>query len=105
MAITMWDHLIPGLVSLRKTRYPSMDMTYFTFHRELEESHEQAMKNAVQAVDGDQGLDNLPIEKKQEFRRGMVAVLDYLAGFWMGLEQRRPAPDRSEVGASRLSRA
>src|SRR5678815_4220320 len=34
MAITMWDHLIPGLARLR-SRYPEMDMTYFTFHREL----------------------------------------------------------------------
>src|ERR1700746_1508726 len=32
MAITMWDHLIPGLTYLKTTRYPRMDITYFTFH-------------------------------------------------------------------------
>ncbi|MER3423861.1 MAG: iron-containing redox enzyme family protein, partial [Nitrospiraceae bacterium] len=46
MAITMWDHLIPGLTKLRSERYPQMDMTYFTFHRELESTHEDAMEKA-----------------------------------------------------------
>ena len=44
MAITMWDHLIPGLHILQSSRYPWMDMTYFTFHRDLESTHEEAMK-------------------------------------------------------------
>src|SRR5438034_9543548 len=52
MAITMWDHLIPGLKVLQASRYPQMDMTYFTFHRVLEATHEDAMKKAVTAVDG-----------------------------------------------------
>src|SRR5436309_4570165 len=51
MAITMWDHLIPGLECLRAQRYPRMDLTYFTFHRDLEATHEEAMKNAVSAID------------------------------------------------------
>ena len=88
MAITMWDHLIPGLISLRTSRFPSMDMTYFTFHRELEQSHEEAMKNAVQAVDGSGGLARLSPQEQDDFREGMVAVLNYLEAFWMGLERR-----------------
>src|SRR5216117_72298 len=40
MAITMWDHLIPGLVQLRTHRHPGLDITYFNFHRELESTHE-----------------------------------------------------------------
>ena len=44
MAITMWDHLIPGLTRLKQVRYPRMDMTYFTFHRQLESAHEKAME-------------------------------------------------------------
>jgi pyrroloquinoline-quinone synthase len=91
MAITMWDQLIPGLVQLRASRYPSMDMTYFTFHRELEQSHEDAMRNAVQAVDGAGGLTKLTVDERGDFRHGMLAVLGYLEAFWMGLE-RRPAP-------------
>ncbi|MBX3302126.1 MAG: iron-containing redox enzyme family protein [Nitrospira sp.] len=85
MAITMWDHLIPGLMHLKATRHPQMDLTYFTFHRQLEESHEDAMKRAVQAMDGL----NLAVKQQEDFRLGMIAVLDYLEGFWRGLEHRR----------------
>jgi len=103
MAITMWDHLIPGLVALRASRYPSMDMTYFTFHRELEQSHEEAMKNAVQAVDGGAGLATLSPQEREDFRQGMLAVLNYLEAFWMGLEHRPPATVQTRVEASHLS--
>ena len=87
MAITMWDQLIPGLTRLRASRYPSMDITYFTFHRELEQTHEEAMRNAVQAVDGIGGLAKLTLEERGDFRHGMLAVLGYLEAFWMGLER------------------
>lgn len=103
MAITMWDQLIPGLTHLRSTRYPTMDMTYFTFHRELEQSHEVAMEHAVQAMNGRTGLATLSSQQQQDFRQGMTAVLDYLEGFWMGLEHRRsanvwqPAQDKAQT--------
>lgn len=92
MAITMWDHLIPGLTTLRATRYPAMDMTYFVFHRQLESDHERAMEKAIGAIDGESGASHAPMSdtEKDDFRRGVHAVLDYLEGFWMGLE-RRPA--------------
>jgi pyrroloquinoline-quinone synthase len=86
MAITMWDHLIPGLTRLREERYPGMDLTYFTFHRELESTHEEAMKNAVAAVDGNDPNTTMTSQQREDFRRGTKAVLDYLEGFWMGLE-------------------
>ena len=87
MAITMWDHLIPGLERLRG-RYPGMDMTYFTFHRQLEATHEEAMEHAVAAMDNPNGGSGVSMSERDraEFRRGMVAVLDYLEGFWMGLD-------------------
>jgi len=90
MAITMWDHLIPGLKVLHTIRYPQMDMTYFTFHRELEASHEAAMKKAVSAVNGadSEGLGRMSERDRDDFRRGVNAVLDYLEGFWMGLDRR-----------------
>jgi pyrroloquinoline-quinone synthase len=91
MAITMWDHLIPGLTHLKNTRYPQMDITYFTFHRELESTHEEAMEHAVAAVEG-AAQHGLSDHDKQDFRRGVIAVLDYLEGFWMGLE-RQTYPD------------
>jgi hypothetical protein len=66
-----------------------MDLTYFTFHRQLESTHEEAMAHAVEAVQGvtQAGLSD---RDKEDFRCGVQAVLDYLEGFWMGLE-RRPA--------------
>jgi len=88
MAITMWDHLIPGLTLLKSTRYPQMDMTYFTFHRALESTHEEAMEHAVEAVEG-AGPQGLSEHDKKDFRAGAVAVLDHLEGFWMGLERQK----------------
>ncbi len=90
MAITMWDHLIPGLTVLMSTRYPQMDMTYFAFHRDLEATHEDAMRKAVAAVDGAEsdGFGKMSELEREDFRRGVKAVLDYLEGFWMGLVSR-----------------
>lgn len=87
MAITMWDHLIPGLTVLKSKRYPRMDMTYFTFHRELESTHEDAMEKAVEVMDGKSGgPGRMSQEQRQDFRAGVKKVLDYLEGFWMGLD-------------------
>ena len=49
MAIPMWDKLLPGLEKA-KQKFPmlkSMDIEYFTFHRELEEHHEEEMANVL----------------------------------------------------------
>ncbi len=102
MAITMWDHLIPGLSRLRASRYPHMDMTYFTFHRELESSHEEAMKNAVAAVEGASGerQGEMSERDRADFRQGVKAVLDYLEGFWVGLERGGASSSSSQVGAA-----
>jgi pyrroloquinoline quinone (PQQ) biosynthesis protein C len=87
MAITMWDHLIPGLTYLKTARYPYMDITYFTFHRQLEFTHEEVA--ALQSTNNE-GMSD---QEKNDFRCGVDAVLGYLEGFWMGLERRR-FPDR-----------
>lgn len=92
MAITMWDHLIPGLTHLKSTRYSSMDITYFTFHRQLESTHEEAMEHAVKAVQGSTNA-GMSDREKEDFRYGVNAVLGFLEGFWMGLE-RKKSPDR-----------
>ena len=90
MAITMWDHLIPGLTLLKEGRHPRMDITYFTFHRQLESEHEKAMEHAMEAVEGSGHASNtsMPEKEKEDFCLGMNAVLDYLEGFWMGLERK-----------------
>ncbi|HEV8328738.1 MAG TPA: iron-containing redox enzyme family protein [Nitrospiraceae bacterium] len=92
MAITMWDHLIPGLTYLKTSRYPHMDITYFTFHRQLESTHEAAMEHAVAAVQSTTNA-GMSDQDKNDFRCGVNAVLGYLEDFWMGLE-RRGSPDR-----------
>jgi len=92
MAITMWDHLIPGLTHLKSTRYPSMDITYFTFHRQLESTHEEAMEHAVKAVQGSTNA-GMSDWEKEDFRYGVSTVLGFLEGFWVGLE-RKKSPDR-----------
>src|SRR5215831_677463 len=92
MAITMWDHLIPGLTSLKSSRHPRMDITYFTFHRELESTHEEAMEHAVNAVQGSTNA-GMSDREKEDFRYGVNAVLGFLEGFWMGLESKK-SPDR-----------
>ncbi|MCS6898091.1 MAG: iron-containing redox enzyme family protein [Nitrospira sp.] len=86
MAITMWDHLIPGLMTLKALRYPDMDVTYFTFHRELESTHERAMEQAVAAAEQTAGC-VLSAEDQASFQEGMTAVLTYLEGFWLGLDR------------------
>ena len=93
MAITMWDHLIPGLTYLRTTRYPHMDITYFTFHRQLESTHEEAMEHAVAAVQSTTNA-GMSDQEKTDFQNGVNAVLGYLEGFWLGLE-RSGSPDRT----------
>ncbi len=106
MAITMWDHLIPGLMQLRTHRYPGLDITYFTFHRELEATHEEAMEHAVTAVDGVKGMS---AAEREDFRRGVKAVLDYLEGFWMGLDKRGASSSQAAIATaprtSRVSRS
>ena len=92
MAITMWDHLIPGLTHLKSTRYSSMDITYFTFHRQLESTHEEAMEHAVKAVQGSTNA-GMSDREKEDFRCGVSTVLGFLEGFWVGLE-RKKSPDR-----------
>ena len=94
MAITMWDHLIPGLLHLKSTRYQQMDLTYFTFHRQLESTHEEAMEHAVEALQGTT-QSRMDSQDKEDFRFGVNAVLDYLHDFWMGLERRQPPGCRS----------
>ena len=103
MAITMWDHLIPGLQTIRRERFPGLDLRYFTFHRELESAHEEAMVHAVAALEGHSSsrgaLSNM---ERQDFHGGVRQVLDYLEGFWMGLERQRSLDSSARLDAHSL---
>ena len=81
MAIPMWDRLIPGLRTYRDRWFPEMDLTYFTFHRELEEEHEDAMGAALDLLEEDP-------EVQASFQRGAEEVLAAEEAFWRGLEGR-----------------
>jgi hypothetical protein len=52
------------------------------------------MEKAVAAIDGhgEAGSGAMSAQDREDFHRGVKAVLDYLEGFWMGLEQRTPGP-------------
>ncbi|MDV3243981.1 MAG: iron-containing redox enzyme family protein [Nitrososphaerales archaeon] len=78
MAIPMWDQLLPGLRSLKKERLPRMDIEYFTFHRELESQHEDAMEEVTNIVGHDPSAE-------RSFESGIREALDLLHGFWIGL--------------------
>lgn len=80
MAIPMWDQLLPGLRAVKKTRIPRMDIEYFTFHRELESQHEDAMEEVSNIVGDD------PASEKS-FKSGVKGALDLLHGFWVGLAE------------------
>ncbi len=80
MAIPMWDQLIPGLKKLQEKSFSRMDPTYFTFHRELEETHEDAMENAL-------GVHEKNPSIQKSFHRGTDEVLELLENFWLGLKQ------------------
>ena len=80
MAIPMWDQLLPGLNAVKERRLPEMDIEYFTFHRELESQHEDAMEEVSAIVGKD------PASEKS-FESGIREALDLLHGFWVGLEE------------------
>lgn len=80
MAIPMWDQLIPGILSLKERHeaFAEMDTLYWTFHRDLEEHHEDAMVKALEA---------LPESAAPSLLSGCTHALDVLEGFWLGLER------------------
>ncbi len=77
MATPMWNKLIPGLEKVR-ARKPRLDLEFFTFHRELEHLHEEAMGETL-------GLQSTDPEVQRRFRAGAGAALDLLTGFWDGI--------------------
>ena len=79
MATPMWDKLIPGLERAR-SKDPSLDIEFFTFHRELEHLHEEAMGETL-------GLQSDDPAVQSRFASGALAALDLLAAFWEGIER------------------
>jgi Putative transcription activator len=84
MAISMWDLLIPGILKLKQTvpELVKMNTVYWTFHRALEDQHEDAMMKA---------LENMPANAYRPLSDGCNRALDLLEGFWIGLDRQRIA--------------
>lgn len=80
MAISMWDQLIPGIMKMKSEGgMHEMNTVYWTFHRALEQQHEDSMTRA---------LEDLPEHVRPAVREGCARALDLLEGFWMGLNSR-----------------
>lgn len=90
MATPMWDRLIPGLEAAR-SRFPRLDLEFFTFHRELEHLHEEAMGDtlSLQADDPD---------VRRRFWLGAEQALSLLAAFWGGIARNRRGGARRARG-------
>ncbi|MCL4453252.1 iron-containing redox enzyme family protein [Ferroplasma sp.] len=80
MAIPMWDKLLPGLKIMKESKYRDMDMLYFTFHRELESTHEDAMENVIGIHSSDQ---------KDKFIESAKGILELEKNFWLGLSDKK----------------
>lgn len=87
MAIPMWDHLIPGLEKLKENRpeLGGMDLFYWTFHRELEQGHEDAMTRSLDATSPEE---RLPLAE------GCRRALNLLEAFWLGMDVPAKAEER-----------
>lgn len=80
MAIPMWDKLLPGLRIMKERKYRDMDMLYFTFHREIESTHEDAMENVIGVHSNDQ---------KDQFINSARGILELEKNFWIGLSDKK----------------
>ena len=80
MAIPMWDKLLPGLKIMKERKYRDMDMLYFTFHRDIESKHEDAMENVIGIHSNDQ---------KDKFIESAKGILELEKNFWLGLSDKK----------------
>ena len=87
MAIPMWDKILAGFETLFK-KYPEFskaDIEYFTFHRELESHHEEAMEDVL-------GTHKSDPEAREKFVKGAKGILDLEEKFWLGLSDAANSP-------------
>lgn len=81
MAIPMWDKILTGFELWKKNnpKYERMDIEYFTFHRALEEKHEEAMEDVL-------GTHKNDLTVRENFEVGAKGILDLEEQFWLGLD-------------------
>ncbi len=83
MAIPMWDKLLAGFSIIREKypKYKNADIEYFTFHRELEEHHEEAMEDVL-------GTHKKEPTARENFLKGAEGILKLENKFWLGLSDK-----------------
>lgn len=83
MAIPMWDKLLAGLDvwAKKNPKFSKMDIEYFTFHRELEIHHEEAMEDVL-------GTHKNNPEAQKKFISGADGILNLEKKFWLGLSDK-----------------
>ena len=84
MAIPMWDKILAGFnVYFKKNpKYAKADIEYFTFHRELEIHHEEAMEDVLGTHKDDRDV-------REQFMTGINGILKLETDFWLGLADKR----------------
>ncbi len=84
MAIPMWDKILAGFEILKQKypKYKNADIEYFTFHRELEEHHEEAMEDVL-------GTHKKEALARENFFKGAEGILNLENKFWLGLADRK----------------
>ncbi|MCL4332153.1 MAG: iron-containing redox enzyme family protein [Candidatus Thermoplasmatota archaeon] len=80
MAIPMWDKILAGFQAWLGShpKYSNADIDYFTFHRELEIHHEEAMEDVLGSHKNDRSI-------QKDFMAGINGILDLEKNFWLGL--------------------
>ncbi len=84
MAIPMWDKILSGFKEFlpKHREFENADIEYFTFHRELESHHEEAMEDVL-------GTHKSDPEAREKFMQGAKGILDLEEKFWLGLSDRK----------------
>ncbi len=84
MAIPMWDKILAGfkVYFAKNKKFANADIEYFTFHRELEIHHEEAMEDVLGTHKED------PVAR-ENFMKGIDGILNLEEGFWLGLSDKK----------------
>jgi|SRR3989338_1646154 len=80
ISLPIWNQITPGLKILKEKCFSQTDITFFTFHRDLEIVHEEAMNNIL----------SMPIDFdiQESICIGAKTYLDLLEQFWLGLDDK-----------------
>ena len=83
MAIPMWDKILAGfrIFEDKHPEFKNTDIEYFTFHRKLEEHHEEAMEDVL-------GTHKSDPDAREKFFKGARGILNLEKNFWNGLSDK-----------------